>query len=301
MAAPARTLDALTSATLKHVRDDWWDEAFTSFLVERLRPRAGNRILDVGCGTGSVELRLSRLRVPQISLIGIDRLVERAIIAERTTDGHNLRASFSAADACHLPFPDATFDSTFCVAVLQHVADVAEALREFARVTRPDGRILAVEPDNAARYWYSSLPAGMDAFAEGRRFFAALAEARGEALDAASRTAVDDALRRVRYRAAGSPAVSRVHLSPGRPDGPTWQARRASIEQQMSAVDDGAFARPARAISKRSPATRRKRPPPSAGFVELQSTLLFAVVGQRTTELPCPSAARRRSGGQVNG
>ena len=138
MAAPARTLDALTSATLKHVRDDWWDEAFTSFLVERLRPRAGNRILDVGCGTGSVELRLSRLRVPQISLIGIDRLVERAIIAERTTDGHNLRASFSAADACHLPFPDATFDSTFCVAVLQHVADVAEALREFARVARPN-------------------------------------------------------------------------------------------------------------------------------------------------------------------
>ena len=40
MAAPTRTLDALTSATLKHVRDEWWDEAFTTFLVERLRPRS---------------------------------------------------------------------------------------------------------------------------------------------------------------------------------------------------------------------------------------------------------------------
>ena len=137
MAAPTRTLDALTSATLKHVRDDWWDEAFTTFLVERLRPRVGNRILDVGCGTGSVELRLARLRMPQVTLIGIDRLIERTMIAERTTDGHNLRASFSAADARHLPFPDATFDSTFCVAVLQHITESREALREFARVTRP--------------------------------------------------------------------------------------------------------------------------------------------------------------------
>src|SRR5918995_6764330 len=120
MPAPTRTLDALTSATLKHVRDEWWDEAFTTFLVERLRPRVGNRILDVGCGTGEVELRLARLRIPQVTFIGIDRLIDRALVAERTTDGHNLRASFGAADACHLPFRDRTFDSTFCVAVLQH-------------------------------------------------------------------------------------------------------------------------------------------------------------------------------------
>jgi len=36
------------------VRDDWWDEAFTSFLVERLRPRAGNRILDVDAEVGTL-------------------------------------------------------------------------------------------------------------------------------------------------------------------------------------------------------------------------------------------------------
>ena len=296
MAAPARTLDALTSATLKHVRDDWWDEAFTSFLVERLRPRAGNRILDVGCGTGSVELRLSRLRVPQISLIGIDRLVERAIIAERTTDGHNLRASFSAADACHLPFPDATFDSTFCVAVLQHVADVSEALREFARVTRPNGRILAVEPDNAARYWYSSLPAGMDAFAEARRFFAALAETRGEALDAQ----VGPRLTTLFAESGIEPLevqpfpVSTSRL--GRPDGATWQARRSSIEQQMAAVNDErvreAGTRYLEALSRYETETAAA----SAGFVELQSTLLFAVVGQRTTEAALPAAAKAKVG-----
>jgi len=281
MAAPTRTFDALTSATLKHVRDDWWDDAFTSFLVERLRPRAGNRILDVGCGTGSVELRLSRLRVPQISLVGIDRIVDRAIVAERTTGGHNLRASFGAADACHLPFPDATFDSTFCVAVLQHIGDVLEALREFARVTRAGGRILAVEPDNGARYWYSSEPAGMDAFAEGRRFFAALGETRGELLDAR----VGPRLTTLFAEAGIEPLevqpfpVSMSRL--GRPDPKTWEARRASIEHQMAAAGDDrvrdAGTRYLQAIDQYAAATRTA----GEGFVELQSTLLFAVVGQR--------------------
>src|ERR687891_109948 len=110
-----RTVDALTSPTLKHVRDNWWDDAFTAFLVERLRPRAGNRILDVGCGTGTAELRLSRLRMSQVTLVGVDWMAERIAIAERTATGHNMRASFAAADARQIPFPDGTFDSTFCV------------------------------------------------------------------------------------------------------------------------------------------------------------------------------------------
>jgi ubiquinone/menaquinone biosynthesis C-methylase UbiE len=298
MAAPARTLDALTSATLKHVRDDWWDEAFTSFLVERLRPRAGNRILDVGCGTGSVEIRLSRLRVPQITLFGIDRLVDRAIVAERTTDGHNLKASFSAADACHLPFPDRTFDSTFCVAVLQHVADVAEALREFARVTRAGGRILAVEPDNAARYWYSSTPAGMDAFAEARRFFAALAETRGEVLDAR----VGPRLTSLFAESGIEPlevqpfpvSISRL----GKPDRQAWQTRRSSIEQQMGAADDQrvreAGTRYLEALGRYAAETESA----NAGFVELQSTLLIAVVGQRASDAAQPAAGAARAGGR---
>jgi len=298
MPAPTRTLDALTSATLKHVRDDWWDDAFTSFLVERLRPRAGNRILDVGCGTGSVELRLSRLRVPQIALVGIDRLVERAIVAERTTDGHNLRASFSAADACHLPFPSATFDSTFCVAVLQHIGDVSEALREFARVTRPGGRILAVEPDNAARYWYSSVNEGMEAFAEARKFFDVVSKTRGDVPEAR----IGPRLTTLFAESGIEPLEVQpfpVSLSRlGRPDRGTWQTRRASIEQQMAAANDEqvreAGTRFLQAIDRYAAATETA----GAGFVELQSTLLFAVVGQRASESALPAGASAKAGGR---
>ena len=41
-------IDALISPTLKYLRERWWNDEFNDFLTETLRPRAGNRILDVG-------------------------------------------------------------------------------------------------------------------------------------------------------------------------------------------------------------------------------------------------------------
>jgi ubiquinone/menaquinone biosynthesis C-methylase UbiE len=282
MAGPTRTLDALTSATLKHVRDEWWDEAFTTFLVERLRPRVGNRILDVGCGTGEVELRLARLRIPQVIFIGIDRLIERALVAERTTDGHNLRASFGAADACHLPFPDRTFDSTFCVAVLQHITDIGEAVREFARVTRPGGRVLAVEPDNAARYWYSSSAAGMTAFVEARAFFDALARSRGEVVEprVGPRLATLFAESGIEPLEVQPFPVSISRLGP--PDARTWQSRRSAIDAVLTSTDEEGVQRAGHRYLEALGAYEQAVRSADAGFVELQSTLLFAVLGQRT-------------------
>ena len=69
---PQDFIDALTSPTLKNLRERWWDDEFTAFLAETLRPRAGNRILDVGCGPGAGEVGIGRLRVSQIQLYGID-------------------------------------------------------------------------------------------------------------------------------------------------------------------------------------------------------------------------------------
>ena len=283
MPAPSRTrtLDALTSATLKHVRDEWWNDAFTAFLVERLRPRSGNRILDVGSGTGTAELRLSRLRVSQVTLIGVDLFAERSAVAERTADGHNLRASFAAADACSLPFPDGTFDSTFCVAVLQHVADTGAALREFVRVTRPGGRIVAVEPDNSARYWFSSAPAGIAAYGVARTFFDALARLRGETLD----PRVGPRLPTM-FAAAGIEPLE-VQLFPvsvsrlGPPEPAVWATRRAAIEAAVRSSPDDTVKRAGEAYLAALAEYESAALSAGPGFVEIQSTLLFGVVGQR--------------------
>src|SRR6185369_8073802 len=139
-------------------------DEFTEFLAETLRPRAGNRILDVGCGEGLAEVSLGRQHISQIRLVGIELAVSKVVAALKETKSHNQRVGFAAADACCLPFRAGAFDSLYCVAVLQHIADAGAAVAEFARVTVRSGRILAVEPDNAARYLFSSIRAGATAF-----------------------------------------------------------------------------------------------------------------------------------------
>ena len=153
-------IDVLTAPTLKHVRDLWWDDTFTEFLAETLKPRPGNRILDVGCGEGQAEVSIGRLQISQVRLVGVDLVPAKAAGALRETRSHNQRVSLAAGDACKLPFLHGVFDATFCVAVLQYVSNVSDAIAEIARVTAPGRRVVIVEPDNSARYLYSSVPAG---------------------------------------------------------------------------------------------------------------------------------------------
>src|SRR5688572_25262394 len=120
-------IDSLTSSTLKHLREHWWDDTFTEFLVETLKPRPGNRILDVGCGEGLAEVSIGRLHISQVRLFGVDLIPSKVVAAREATAAHNLRVRFAAADACRLPFAKASFDSIYCVAVLQHVGDVEPA------------------------------------------------------------------------------------------------------------------------------------------------------------------------------
>jgi 2-polyprenyl-3-methyl-5-hydroxy-6-metoxy-1,4-benzoquinol methylase len=94
------SIDALTSATLKHLREAWWDDAFTAFLEETLAPRPGNRILDVGCGEGLAEVEIGRLHISQLRLFGVDLVPSKVAAARQETLAHNQRVGFAAADAC---------------------------------------------------------------------------------------------------------------------------------------------------------------------------------------------------------
>lgn len=275
------TIDALTSSTLKHLREHWWNDEFTGFLRETLRPRPGNRILDVGCGTGIAEVAIGRLQLSQIELFGVDYIVERVVSAHQRTRAHNLRAGFAAGDACQLPFADSAFDSTYCVAVLQHVRGVTEAVAEFARVTRPGGRIVAVEPDNAAHYWYSSLDAGVRAHEAALRFFQAIAEATDDVTD----HSIGPKLPTLFVRHGVEPLsvrlfpVSQARLGVQLPA--LWTERRLGIENLIAQVPHPAVSAAGRAYLEALARYADAATAAGEAFVEIQTTMLFATVAQR--------------------
>jgi SAM-dependent methyltransferase len=276
------TIDGLTSPTLKHLREHWWDDVFTSFLKETLRPRPGNRILDVGCGTGTGEVSIGRLHLSQIKLFGVDLVMGHVRVARETTAGINQRAHFAVADARRLPFSDSAFDSTYCVAVLQHIRDVDAAVREFARVTRAGGRIVAVDPDNAARYWYSSAPAGMRAFEAGMRFFASLAKARGDGADFSIGPRLPTMFAREGIEPVGVRLfpVSQARL--GSPAASVWENRRLRIQGAIDNAPDTGVQALGREYLETIAAYEAEATRAGQAFVEIENTMLFATVGQRS-------------------
>ncbi len=279
----SRDIDALTSSTLKHLREHWWNPEFTDFLRETLEPRAGARILDVGCGVGTADVVLGRLGVSQMRLFGVDLIVSRVREAVAAVRAHNLQIKFAAADASRLPFKDGAFDSTFCVAVLQHVRELSTAVQECARVTKPGGRILVIEPDNAARYWYSSSEAGIRAYELATRFFTAL-EASGGATDLAVGPKVSAIFTRhgIEPTAIRLFPVSLARL--GSPAPGVWDARREIVRRAIARVQDDTLRRLGddylsaleRYVDEATAAGKR--------FVEIQSTMLFATVGKKSAD-----------------
>lgn len=286
----ARHVDSLTSATLKNLRAQWWDGEFSEFLQDTLRPRPGNRILDVGCGEGTAEMHLGRLRISQMTLFAIDRDVNRVATTAAEGRSHNYRLHLAGADVTRLPFCAGAFDATFCVAVLQHVNDVPRAVRELARVTREGGRVLCVEPDNARRYWYSSSPLGEQAFEQARAFFGAVAAARGDTTEPAVGPRVSAV-----FETCGVEPVS-VQLFPvsvthiGKPPGALWQSRRQAVQKALATIADAAVVDLGNAYLETLARYEQDAARAGANFVEIQNTMLFASVGQRT-DAPVGTAA----------
>ena len=118
-------------------------EEAAAFLIPRLRP--GMRLLDVGCGPGSITAGLVKYVAPG-EVVGID--AEPSVLAtarELTGDTPNLR--YEEGSVYALPYEDASFDVAYAHQLMQHLTDPAAALREMRRVVRPGGFVAARDSD----------------------------------------------------------------------------------------------------------------------------------------------------------
>jgi len=125
-------------------------------------------ILDVGCGTGEITLRLAEL-YPDATLSGVDLIGAHLDVARRRARPLGDRVRFRIADAFALPYPDTTFDLVVCRHMLQAVPRPTEAMAEMVRVAKPGGRLHFLVEDygmihmhptrlDADRFWLEGPP-----------------------------------------------------------------------------------------------------------------------------------------------
>lgn len=110
-------------------------------LVDLAAPRPGERVLDLGCGTGVVARTAARAVGRGGSVTGLDLNEGMLAAAQAAAARQGLAVEWRAGNATALPFPGASFDVVLSQQALQFVSDPAAALREAARVLRPQGRL----------------------------------------------------------------------------------------------------------------------------------------------------------------
>jgi len=115
-------------------------------LVALLAPAPGERVLEIGPGTGYYSLEIAPRLVPggPLDLLDIQQPMLDEVRQRAASVGiANIQTTQSDAQA--LPFPDATFDAAFLVATLGEIPDKRLALREVRRVLKPGGRLVVGE------------------------------------------------------------------------------------------------------------------------------------------------------------
>lgn len=168
-ATTATTVRPEEAAHFGKLAAGWWDPAGTSAMLHRLnpvrlaflreavdlhwggdsralRPLAGKRALDVGCGAGLLCEPLARLGA---EVTGIDAAKENIAVARAHAEGAGLAIDYRCGDIAELGL--AGFDLVCSMEVIEHVADKPAFLAALARALKPDGLMVLSTPNRTVR------------------------------------------------------------------------------------------------------------------------------------------------------
>jgi demethylmenaquinone methyltransferase / 2-methoxy-6-polyprenyl-1,4-benzoquinol methylase len=139
----------------------WQDQRWRRKGVRLMQVKPGETVLDVACGTGDLTQAFARTQAAKV--VGLDFTPAMLDVARTKLSRLGPAAgkvTYMEGDAMALPFPDQSFDVVSIAFGIRNVSDPARALREFARVLKPRGRLLILEfgqPINPVMRWFNSV------------------------------------------------------------------------------------------------------------------------------------------------
>ncbi|MGM0411389.1 MAG: class I SAM-dependent methyltransferase [Bacillota bacterium] len=127
--------------------DSWYETKMGSFIDEvetkaafdLFQPKSGEKVLDIGCGTGNFSIKLAK---KGCEVTGIDISFPMLEQANKKAEKLNLDIDFKKGNALELDFNDNTFDSIFSMTAIEFIKELEKAFNEMKRVVKPGGKIL---------------------------------------------------------------------------------------------------------------------------------------------------------------
>jgi ubiquinone/menaquinone biosynthesis C-methylase UbiE len=151
-----------------------FERAATLAALEKAALQPHEAVLEVAVGTGKALLDIANRVGQESKVCGVDISPKMLAKTRRRLDRAGFtQVALSEANACHLPFPDETFDCVFNGYMLDliRLADLPVVLTEFFRVLKPDGRLVLVNFSKATMetltWWerfYQCLPTSWTAY-----------------------------------------------------------------------------------------------------------------------------------------
>jgi ubiquinone/menaquinone biosynthesis C-methylase UbiE len=133
------------------------DVRYKSLLIAQANIRPGQRVLDLGCGTGTLAI-MAKLAQPSAEVSGLDADPDMLKVAKYKSTLQKVSVNFDIGFTNHLPYPDEYFDCVLSSIMIHHLKtpDKIKTAQEVYRVLKPGGQLHIIDFGKPVT-WYGKL------------------------------------------------------------------------------------------------------------------------------------------------